>query len=139
MGGAHSSENRRKLGFQGVRVATPISAALVGSQPGGQTTSNESRGATGYKRPRIVEFGTPYEIPMTSSGRQSVYLMKARSIQPIRLRIHQCLVKRCWLKPGVWNLALSTCVPWGIRKAVVIIYEIIILPALEQCGGLMFY
>ncbi|CAH2233760.1 jg3622 [Pararge aegeria aegeria] len=77
MGGAHSSENRWTLGFQGVRVANPapVSAALVDPQPGGQTISNESRGAAGYKQPRIVEFGTPYKKPMSSSGRQSVDLM----------------------------------------------------------------
>ncbi|CAH2218440.1 jg4419 [Pararge aegeria aegeria] len=44
-------------------------------QPGGQTTSSESRGAAGYKRPRIVELGSPYKRPMSSSGRESVDLM----------------------------------------------------------------
>ncbi|CAH2240264.1 jg2276 [Pararge aegeria aegeria] len=38
---------------------TPVNAALVDPQPVGQTTSSESRDAAGYKRPRIVEFGTP--------------------------------------------------------------------------------
>ncbi|CAH2228335.1 jg1409 [Pararge aegeria aegeria] len=50
----------------------PVSAALVNPQPGGQTTSNESRGAAGYNQPRIVQFGTPYKRPMSSSGRKSV-------------------------------------------------------------------
>ncbi|CAH2267585.1 jg11874 [Pararge aegeria aegeria] len=50
----------------------PVNAALVDSQPGGQTTSNESRGAAGYERPRIVKFGTAYKRPMSSNGRQSV-------------------------------------------------------------------
>ncbi|CAH2232640.1 jg5273 [Pararge aegeria aegeria] len=54
----------------------PINAALVDPQPDGQTTSNESTGAAGYKRPRIVAFGTLYKIPMFSSERKSVDLMK---------------------------------------------------------------
>ncbi|CAH2268020.1 jg10209 [Pararge aegeria aegeria] len=53
----------------------PVNAALVDPQPGGRTTSSESRQAAGYKRPRIVEFETPYKRPMSSSGRQSVDLM----------------------------------------------------------------
>ncbi|CAH2234699.1 jg4685 [Pararge aegeria aegeria] len=47
-------------------------AALVGPQQDGQTTSNESLGAAGHKRPRNVDFGTPYKRPMSSSGLQSV-------------------------------------------------------------------
>ncbi|CAH2226374.1 jg15251 [Pararge aegeria aegeria] len=63
----------------------PVSAALVEPQPGGQTTSNESRRAAGYKRNRIggtesKEFGTPYKRPMSSCGHQSVDLMMAMAI-----------------------------------------------------------
>ncbi|CAH2211434.1 jg18147, partial [Pararge aegeria aegeria] len=50
----------------------PINAALVDPGPSGQTTSNESREAAGYRRLRIVEIGTPCKRPMSSSGRQSV-------------------------------------------------------------------
>ncbi|CAH2242752.1 jg11909 [Pararge aegeria aegeria] len=53
----------------------PVNAALVDPQPGAQTTSNESRVAAGYKRRRIVEFGTPHNRPMPSSERQSVEMM----------------------------------------------------------------
>ncbi|CAH2209517.1 jg17515 [Pararge aegeria aegeria] len=35
----------------------------------------ESLGATGNKRPRTVDFGTPYKRPMSSSGLQSVEVM----------------------------------------------------------------
>ncbi|CAH2244044.1 jg12145 [Pararge aegeria aegeria] len=49
-------------------------AALVDPQPGGQTTSNESRGVAGCKWPRIVEFLTPYKRSMSSGGRQSVMI-----------------------------------------------------------------
>ncbi|CAH2264220.1 jg22475 [Pararge aegeria aegeria] len=70
MGGAHSSENRWTFPHP-----APVSAALVDPQPGGKTTSNELRGGAGYKRPRIVEFGTQYKRPMPSSGRQSFDLM----------------------------------------------------------------
>ncbi|CAH2235333.1 jg5902 [Pararge aegeria aegeria] len=52
----------------------PVIAALIDPQPGGQTSS-ESRAAAGYKWPKIVEFGTPYKISMSSSGRQSVDMM----------------------------------------------------------------
>ncbi|CAH2243728.1 jg8787 [Pararge aegeria aegeria] len=38
-------------------------------------TSGESLGAVGGKRPRNVDSGTPYDIPMSSSGRQLVELM----------------------------------------------------------------
>ncbi|CAH2215914.1 jg18210 [Pararge aegeria aegeria] len=51
----------------------PVNAALVDLQPGGQTTSSELRGAAGYKRPRIVEFGTSYKGPMSSSGGEDEY------------------------------------------------------------------
>ncbi|CAH2236078.1 jg3650 [Pararge aegeria aegeria] len=37
-----------------------VNAALVGPQRGGQTTSNESLGTAGNKRPRTVDLGTPY-------------------------------------------------------------------------------
>ncbi|CAH2269960.1 jg9703 [Pararge aegeria aegeria] len=56
----------------------PVNATLrlpVGRPPGGQTTSIESRGTTGNKRPRIVEFGTPYNRSMSSRRRQSVEKM----------------------------------------------------------------
>ncbi|CAH2220816.1 jg21829 [Pararge aegeria aegeria] len=73
MCGAHSSENRWTLGF--LRCwngnPTPANEDLVDPQSGGQTTSNESRGAAGYKRPRIVEFGTlqkTYAQQWTSIG-----------------------------------------------------------------------
>ncbi|CAH2265956.1 jg5853 [Pararge aegeria aegeria] len=52
-----------------------VNAALVGSQLGGQTPSNESLGAAGNKRPRTVDFGTLYKRPMSSSGLQSVEVM----------------------------------------------------------------
>ncbi|CAH2248666.1 jg7853 [Pararge aegeria aegeria] len=55
---------------------TRVNAALVGPQRSGQTISIESLGAAGNKRPRIVEFGTPYKRTMSSSGRQPVDLMK---------------------------------------------------------------
>ncbi|CAH2227491.1 jg9312 [Pararge aegeria aegeria] len=51
----------------------------VDPQPGGQMTSSESRVAAGYKRPRIVEFGTPYKRPMSSSGRQQ---WRAQGLRP---------------------------------------------------------
>ncbi|CAH2236332.1 jg10714 [Pararge aegeria aegeria] len=77
MGGAHSLENRWTLGFQGARNGdpAPINAALVGPQRGGQTTSKEPLGAAGNKRPRTVDFGTPYKRPMSSSGLQPVKVM----------------------------------------------------------------
>ncbi|CAH2261471.1 jg20131 [Pararge aegeria aegeria] len=43
---------------------------LVGPQRVGQT--DESLGAARDKRPRIVDFGTPYKRPMSSSGLQSM-------------------------------------------------------------------
>ncbi|CAH2207399.1 jg422 [Pararge aegeria aegeria] len=52
-----------------------VNAALVGPQRGGQTTLNESPGAAGNKRPRTVDFGTPYKRPMSSSELQSVEVM----------------------------------------------------------------
>ncbi|CAH2226326.1 jg18032 [Pararge aegeria aegeria] len=74
--GARCSENRWTLGFQGVGVVPRNGKRSVGDpQPGRKTTSNESRGATGYKRPTIVEFGTPNKRRMSSVGRQSVHLM----------------------------------------------------------------
>ncbi|CAH2210380.1 jg17405 [Pararge aegeria aegeria] len=77
MGGAHNSENQWTLGFQGIGMATPaqVNAVLVGPQRGGQTTSSESLGAAGNKRPRTVDFGTPYERPMSSSGLQLIEVM----------------------------------------------------------------
>ncbi|CAH2231303.1 jg20617 [Pararge aegeria aegeria] len=52
-----------------------VNAALVGPKRGGQTTSNESLGAAESKRPRNMNFGTPYKRPMSSSGRLSVDVM----------------------------------------------------------------
>ncbi|CAH2226784.1 jg4675 [Pararge aegeria aegeria] len=49
-----------------------VNAELVDLQRGGQTTSNESLGAAVNKRPRTVDFGTPYKRLMSSSGLQSV-------------------------------------------------------------------
>ncbi|CAH2234140.1 jg23736 [Pararge aegeria aegeria] len=49
-----------------------VNAASVGPQRGGLTTSNESLGAAGNKRPRTVDFGTPYKRPKSSGGLQSV-------------------------------------------------------------------
>ncbi|CAH2269166.1 jg1699 [Pararge aegeria aegeria] len=40
----------------------PVNAALVGPQRGGP---NKSLGAAGSKRPRTVNFGTPYKRPMS--------------------------------------------------------------------------
>ncbi|CAH2269549.1 jg19094 [Pararge aegeria aegeria] len=53
-----------------VAIPAPWNAALVGPQRGGQTTSNEPLGAAGSKRPRTVDFGTPYKKPMSSRGLQ---------------------------------------------------------------------
>ncbi|CAH2208667.1 jg320 [Pararge aegeria aegeria] len=53
-----------RWGFKLEWNPAPVSAALVNPQLGGQTTSNESRGAIGYKRPKIVDFGTSYKTPM---------------------------------------------------------------------------
>ncbi|CAH2242171.1 jg22884 [Pararge aegeria aegeria] len=52
-----------------------VSAALVEPQRGGQTTLSASQVAVGSKRLRIVELGTPYKRPMSSSGRLSVDVM----------------------------------------------------------------
>ncbi|CAH2207771.1 jg3037 [Pararge aegeria aegeria] len=41
-------------------------------QRGGQTTLSASQVAAGSKRLRIMELGTPYKRPMSSSGRLSV-------------------------------------------------------------------
>ncbi|CAH2238762.1 jg11642 [Pararge aegeria aegeria] len=46
-----------------------VSTALVDPQRGGQTTLSASQVAAGSKRLRIVELGTPYKRPMSSSGR----------------------------------------------------------------------
>ncbi|CAH2230626.1 jg19532 [Pararge aegeria aegeria] len=57
----------------------PVYAASVDSQPGGRKTSNESREAVGYKRPRILEFETPCKRPMVqkwkSIGCFDVYIV----------------------------------------------------------------
>ncbi|CAH2226517.1 jg16803 [Pararge aegeria aegeria] len=77
MVGAHSSEYRWMIGlprFWNDNFAT-VSAALVDPESGGQTTSNESRGAAGNKRHRIVEFGTPYNRPISSCGLLLVEMM----------------------------------------------------------------
>ncbi|CAH2245005.1 jg6945 [Pararge aegeria aegeria] len=65
------------LGSQGAGMAAPVlvSAALVDPQRGGQTTLSASQVAVGSKRLRIVELGTPYKRPMSSSGRLSVDVM----------------------------------------------------------------
>ncbi|CAH2261528.1 jg20152 [Pararge aegeria aegeria] len=77
MGGAHSSENRWTLGFQGVGMdPAQVNAVLVGPQRGIQTKSSESLGAAGNKRPWTVDFGTPYKRPISSSGLQSVEVIK---------------------------------------------------------------
>ncbi|CAH2217984.1 jg19877 [Pararge aegeria aegeria] len=52
-----------------------VSTALVDNQRGGQTTLSASQVAVGSKRLRIVELGTPYKRPMSSSGRLSVDVM----------------------------------------------------------------
>ncbi|CAH2243548.1 jg1595 [Pararge aegeria aegeria] len=93
IGGAHSSENRLTLGFQLPRCwsgnPAPINAALVDPQPGGQTTSSESRGAAGYKRLRIVEFGSPYKRHMSTKDEVFVgTLLKARERQCSLFEIH---------------------------------------------------
>ncbi|CAH2215592.1 jg9569 [Pararge aegeria aegeria] len=54
-----------------------VSAALVDPQRGGQTTLSASQVAVGSKQLRIVELGTPYKRPMSSSGRLSVDVMIA--------------------------------------------------------------
>ncbi|CAH2239739.1 jg12159 [Pararge aegeria aegeria] len=80
MGRAHSSEKGWTLGSQGMPKCwngSPVlvSAALVDPQRGGQTTLSASQVAAGSKRLRIVELGTPYKRPMSSSGRLSVDVM----------------------------------------------------------------
>ncbi|CAH2269026.1 jg16050 [Pararge aegeria aegeria] len=74
MGGAHSSEKRWTLGCWNGDPAQ-VNAVFVGPQRGGQTTSSESLGAAGNKRPRTVDFGTLYERPMSGSGLQLVEIM----------------------------------------------------------------
>ncbi|CAH2236266.1 jg7030 [Pararge aegeria aegeria] len=67
MGGAQSSENR----WCGIGDPAQVNAALFSPQRGGQTTYNESLGAAGNKRPKtgwMVDFGTSYKRPMSSSG-----------------------------------------------------------------------
>ncbi|CAH2268372.1 jg15826 [Pararge aegeria aegeria] len=70
---------RRKDGRWGPKVLewqpVLVSAALVDPQRGGQTTLSASQVAVGSKRLRIVELGTPYKRPMSSSGRLSVDVM----------------------------------------------------------------
>ncbi|CAH2219066.1 jg22940, partial [Pararge aegeria aegeria] len=56
-----------------------VNAVLVGPQRVGQTTSNESLGAAENKRPRTVDFGTPYKRPMSSSGLRSVEFWESNS------------------------------------------------------------
>ncbi|CAH2239124.1 jg10409 [Pararge aegeria aegeria] len=70
MSGANSSECRTSRCWNG--DPAQVNAALVGPQKGGQTTSNESLGSEGNKRPRTVDFVTPYKRTMPSSGLQSV-------------------------------------------------------------------
>ncbi|CAH2266215.1 jg17801 [Pararge aegeria aegeria] len=70
MGGAHSLEKRWTLGFQGAGMATPqVNAAMVGPQRGGQTTSNDTLGAAGNKRPRTVESPTKDLCPAVDFNR----------------------------------------------------------------------
>ncbi|CAH2264762.1 jg19169 [Pararge aegeria aegeria] len=71
---AHSSENRWTSESQGNGMAT-VNAALVDLQRSRQTASNESRGAVGHKRHKIVDFRTPYKRPTPSSGRKSIEVM----------------------------------------------------------------
>ncbi|CAH2248739.1 jg17525 [Pararge aegeria aegeria] len=66
------TKNRWTLGFLGAGMATPQVNEALSAQRGGQTESNDSQGVAGNKRPRTVEFLTPYKRPMSSSGRQSV-------------------------------------------------------------------
>ncbi|CAH2236729.1 jg16969 [Pararge aegeria aegeria] len=85
MGGAHSSENRWTLRFRKCWSGSPapVNAELVDSQPGGETTLNELRGA---KPTRIAEFGTPHKRPMSSSGRQSVEVMMMMMMEDFNRR-----------------------------------------------------
>ncbi|CAH2253913.1 jg19099 [Pararge aegeria aegeria] len=69
----------------------------VDPQPGGQTTSNESRLAAGYKRPRNVECGTPYKIPISSSGRQKI------QVRPVFINL-----RHIGVKPHVPVIAVTT-------------------------------
>ncbi|CAH2240667.1 jg8051 [Pararge aegeria aegeria] len=59
------------------RSGMAVSAALVDPQRGGQMTLSASQvaAAGSLKRHRTVDFGTPYERPMSSSGRLSVDMM----------------------------------------------------------------
>ncbi|CAH2268347.1 jg5517 [Pararge aegeria aegeria] len=66
MGGA-----RRTDGRWGAKAL--VSAALVNPQRDGQTSA--SQGAAGHKRHKSVEFGTPFKITMSRSGRLSVDMM----------------------------------------------------------------
>ncbi|CAH2244132.1 jg23439 [Pararge aegeria aegeria] len=65
MGGAHSSQNRWKLGPQGAEIVTPHPAVLVGPQRKTVSvvvTDNIKGGrADGSKRPRTVDFWNSLE------------------------------------------------------------------------------
>ncbi|CAH2258749.1 jg5418 [Pararge aegeria aegeria] len=64
----------------------PVTIAVVGPQRGGQTTSSESLGAAGNKRPKMVDFETPYRRPISSSGRQAVEVIKMVMILVLKIR-----------------------------------------------------
>ncbi|CAH2266064.1 jg9117 [Pararge aegeria aegeria] len=70
MGGAHSSADRWTLGPK-----------VLESRPPTRSTNDIKRvavvllGAAVNKRPRILEFGTPCNKPMSSSGSQQVEVM----------------------------------------------------------------
>ncbi|CAH2218179.1 jg209 [Pararge aegeria aegeria] len=57
---------RRTDGRRGSGNPAPVNA-LVDPEPGGHI-SNESQGAAGHKRPRIVKFGTLNKRPLSSNN-----------------------------------------------------------------------
>ncbi|CAH2248504.1 jg18535 [Pararge aegeria aegeria] len=62
-------------GEMDVGVPRVVNAALVDPRRGGRTTLGASQVAAGFKLHKTLEFGTPYERPMSSSGRLSVDMM----------------------------------------------------------------
>ncbi|CAH2234322.1 jg7461 [Pararge aegeria aegeria] len=85
--GHRSSQNKMRLGSSSRRmdVGVPrywnggpalVNAALVDPRRGGRTTLGASQVAAGFKRHKTMEFGTPYKIPLSSSGHLSVDMMR---------------------------------------------------------------
>ncbi|CAH2237318.1 jg15779 [Pararge aegeria aegeria] len=70
----HSSENRLSLRPQGAGMATSGKRSFGRPQRGRWITSGKSPGVAGPKRHKTMVFGTSYKTPLSSSGRQSVYI-----------------------------------------------------------------